>query len=59
MVGYVDDITLVVVAKHFKVAELYSYEATSGFKVWLEGTRLTLVEEKAETILITKRRTCK
>ena len=56
MVGYADDIALVVVAKHLEDAELYSCEAISAVKGWLESSGLTLAEEKTEAVLITKRR---
>ncbi|CAD7081162.1 unnamed protein product [Hermetia illucens] len=56
VVGYADDIALVVVAKHLEDAELYSSEAISAVKCWLESSGLTLAEEKTEAVLITKRR---
>ncbi|CAD7080109.1 unnamed protein product [Hermetia illucens] len=56
VVGYADDIALVVVAKHLEDAELYSSEAISAVKCWLESSGLTLAEGKTGAVFITKRR---
>ncbi|CAD7084818.1 unnamed protein product [Hermetia illucens] len=42
--------------KHLEDAELYSCEAISAVKGWLESSGLTLAKEKTEVVLITKYR---
>ncbi|CAD7084849.1 unnamed protein product [Hermetia illucens] len=48
VVGCADDIALVVIAKHLEDAELYSSEAISVVKAWVESAGLTLAEEKTD-----------
>lgn len=56
VVGYDDDIVLVVAAKHLDDVGLCSSEAISVVKLWLGSAGLRITEEKTEAVFIPKRR---
>lgn len=56
VVGYVNDIALFVVAKHFEDAEMYSCGAISAVRIWLQIVGLVFAEEKTKLTSITKHR---
>lgn len=56
IVGFVDDLNIVVSAQPLENVNVYSTEPVRAVKAELEKVRLTLVNEKIEAVLITDRR---
>ena len=56
IVGFADDLAVVVAAKHPEDVEVYATETVRAVKSWLEKAGLTLADAKTEAVLITKRR---
>lgn len=56
IVGFADDIALVVMARHLKEVELYANEAVNKISSWLDAAGLQLAEHKTEAVLICNRR---
>lgn len=46
IVGFADDQTVTVTAKHLKDVEVYATETAKAIKSWLEGIGLILADEK-------------
>lgn len=56
IVGFADDIAVVVVAKHISEIEATANEAIRRIMVWLGSNGLELAEHKTEAVLITSRK---
>ena len=56
IIGFADDLAVVVVAKQPEDVEMYANETISAIKAWLEMVQLDLAEQKTEAVLITNRR---
>lgn len=52
IVGFADDLTVVVTAKPSEDVEVYTTETVQVVKSWLERTELTLADAKTGSVLI-------
>lgn len=56
VIGFADDIAIVVVAKSIEEIEVVANEAISALGVWLHSAGLQLAEHKTEAVLISSRK---
>lgn len=56
IIGFADDIALVIVAKYIHELEALANEAIALIRQWLEEARLKLAEHKTEVVLISSRK---
>lgn len=56
IIGFADDIALVIEAKHIDEAELTAYQTVNAVQHWLESAGLKLAEHKTEAVLISSRK---
>lgn len=56
IIGFADDIAVVVVAKHLDEVEMYARESIKQIKEWLDRAGLELAEHKTEAVLISSRK---
>ncbi|XP_068140062.1 uncharacterized protein [Drosophila tropicalis] len=57
IVGFADDVALVVVAKHLREAEEKTVVSRGAAKQWLSDAGLTLADHKTEAVLVSSRKT--
>ena len=56
VIGFADDIAVIVVAKHIQEVEIAANDAIILIRRWLEAVKLSLAEHKTEAVLITSRK---
>lgn len=56
IVGFADDIAILVKSKHLDEIEMLANEAIASVSSWLQSRGLELAEQKTEAVLITKRK---
>lgn len=56
IIGFPDDLAVVVGAKQFEDVELYANENITAMKVWLDRVQLDLPEQNINIVSITNRR---
>lgn len=56
IVGFADDIAIIVRAGHIEDVRLYANEAIKKVKSWLESVNLSLADHKTESVLISGKR---
>lgn len=59
MIGFTDDLAVVVIAKQFVNMELYGSKTIHGIEVWLRMVKLYLASEKTKAVIITNRKKTK
>ena len=56
IIGFADDIAVVVQARNLEDVQLYTNETIRTIKLWLESAKLKLAEHKTEAVLISSKR---